>query len=61
MKLDKKLNQLIGKIKFGSSGEKVTRDTNNANPDKNITIPRISANLLIAKFSNKLAVFLIFI
>ena len=48
-------------IKLGSSGEYVISAANNNNPKRKIMIPNISASLLIAKLSNKLAVFLIFI
>ena len=51
----------FGKIKFGSSGEYVTSANNNIAPTIKIIIPNISAYLLITKFSNELAVFLIFI
>ena len=44
-----------------SSGEYVAKAMNSVSPDKKIIIPKISANLFIAKLSNKLAVFLIFI
>ena len=50
-----------GKMKFGSLGEYVIRAKNNIIPDLEIKIPNVSANLLMAKLSNKLAVFLIFI
>jgi hypothetical protein len=48
-------------MKFGSLGEYVISAKNNITPVKEIKIPNISANLLMAKLSNKLAVFLIFI
>jgi hypothetical protein len=48
-------------MKFGSLGECVIKAKNNIIPDKEIKIPNISANLLMAKLSNKSAVFLIFI
>ena len=50
-----------GKIKFGSLGEYVINATNKTTPPKEIKTPNISANLLMVKLSNKLAVFLIFI
>ena len=55
------ISVLSGKIKLGSSGEYVVNAINNKNPEEKIIIPNISVNLLIAKRSNKLAVFLIFI
>jgi hypothetical protein len=48
-------------MKFGSFGEYVIKEKNNIAPAKEIKIPNISANLLMAKLSSKLAVFLIFI
>jgi hypothetical protein len=50
-----------GKIKFGSFGEYVIKAKNNIIPVREIKTPNISANRLMAKLSNKLAVFLIFI
>ena len=49
----------LGKIKFGSSGEQVSNENNKNNPAIKIIIPKISESLLIVKFMNKLAVFLI--
>jgi hypothetical protein len=48
-----------GKMKFGSLGEYVISAKNKNTPAKEIKIPNISANLFMAKFNNKLAVFLI--
>ena len=48
-------------MKFGSLGEYVVSAKKNITPVKEIMIPNISANLLMAKLSNKSAVFLIFI
>ena len=50
-----------GNIKFGSFGEYVNRETKRKIPKKKIEIPKISAILLTVKFTNKLAIFLIFI
>jgi hypothetical protein len=55
------ISVFLGKIKLGSSGEYVISAANNNNPNRKIMIPNISASLLIAKLSNKLAVFLIYI
>ena len=52
---------LSGKIKLGSSGEYVDSDINSIIPAKKIIIPKISANLLTVKLSNRYAVFFIFI
>jgi hypothetical protein len=46
---------------LGSSGEYENSDISKINPTKKIKMPKVSASLLIAKLSNKLAVFLIFI
>ena len=48
-------------MKFGSFGEYVIKAKNKITPDKEMNTPNISANLLMAKLSNKSAVFLIFI
>jgi hypothetical protein len=48
-------------MKFGSFGEYVISAKSSIIPVKEIKIPNISANLLRAKLSSKLAVFLIFI
>ena len=55
------ISLLSGKTKFGSSGEYVINAINKNKPETKIIIPKISASLLIAKLSNKLDVFLIFI
>ena len=52
---------LSGKIKLGSSGEYVDSDINSTIPVKKMIIPKISANLLTVKLSNRYAVFFIFI
>jgi hypothetical protein len=48
-----------GKMKLGSLGEYVTNAKNNSTPANETKTPNISANLFMAKFSNKLDVFLI--
>ena len=50
-----------GKIKFGSSGEKVVNETNNIKPIIKIDKPAISITLLTAKFITLLAIFFNFI
>ena len=50
---------LSGKIKLGSSGEYVESDINNIIPARKIRIPKISANLLVVKLSNRYAIFFI--
>ena len=52
---------LSGKIKLGSSGEYVDRDIKSIIPAKKMIIPKISANLLMVKLSNRYAVFFMFI
>ena len=53
------ISVFCGKIKFGSSGEKLIRESINKVPSKSMLMPRISINLLIVKFIALLANFFI--